>query len=234
MANSKAPFVFFFLAALHSMWDPSSPTRDRTRVPCIGSAESQPLDRQGSPSKAPFFNSHTSWLSPALGAVTCSTSQNSLLSLPASRILISLEFILTEHSVLVFQKGFYILLWALKSRSCPGCPSLSKLFPSMMTSFSFMMVSESSFNLGCLHGYSNFVYTKLTSLGFSKTFSWFLGLNNGLFLALTMLCCDLSLCMSLNPTKIWMPRRQDLCCFKQNLCLIVAGVWECCLIFILM
>ena len=29
--------------------DPNSPTRDRTCTPCTGSAESQPLDRQGSP-----------------------------------------------------------------------------------------------------------------------------------------------------------------------------------------
>ena len=31
------------------MWDLSSPTRDQTCVPCIGSVESYPLDRQGSP-----------------------------------------------------------------------------------------------------------------------------------------------------------------------------------------
>ena len=47
------PFVknllLLFLAAPCSMWDLSSPTRDRTRVPCSGSAESQPLDHQGSP-----------------------------------------------------------------------------------------------------------------------------------------------------------------------------------------
>ena len=30
----------FFLAALHGLWDLSSPTRDRTRAPCIGSVES--------------------------------------------------------------------------------------------------------------------------------------------------------------------------------------------------
>ena len=41
--------LFFFSAALHGVWDLSSPTRDQTRIPCIGSAESQPLDHQGSP-----------------------------------------------------------------------------------------------------------------------------------------------------------------------------------------
>ena len=35
-------------------WDLSSPTRDRTRVPCSRSAESYPLDRQGSPHKSWF------------------------------------------------------------------------------------------------------------------------------------------------------------------------------------
>ena len=41
--------IFFFLAVPRSMWDLSSPTRDRTRAPCSGSAESQPLDCQGIP-----------------------------------------------------------------------------------------------------------------------------------------------------------------------------------------
>ena len=31
------------------MWDLRSPTRDRTHAPCIGSAESKPLDCQVSP-----------------------------------------------------------------------------------------------------------------------------------------------------------------------------------------
>ena len=44
---------FFFFATLHSMWDLSSLTRDWTRAPCTGSAESEPLDRPGSP--LPFF-----------------------------------------------------------------------------------------------------------------------------------------------------------------------------------
>ena len=30
----------YFLAMLHSMWDPSSRTRDQTCAPCIGNAES--------------------------------------------------------------------------------------------------------------------------------------------------------------------------------------------------
>ena len=42
-------FIYLFLAMLHGMPDLSSPTRDRTCVPCIGSAESYQLDHQGSP-----------------------------------------------------------------------------------------------------------------------------------------------------------------------------------------
>ena len=34
------PFFFFLLAALHSMWDVSSLTRDRTCIPCSASTES--------------------------------------------------------------------------------------------------------------------------------------------------------------------------------------------------
>ena len=37
-----------FLATLGNMWDPSSPTRDWTCAPCIGSSQSQPVDHQGS------------------------------------------------------------------------------------------------------------------------------------------------------------------------------------------
>ena len=40
---------FFFFFWPHSVWDLSSPARDRTRVFYIGSMESQPLDGQGSP-----------------------------------------------------------------------------------------------------------------------------------------------------------------------------------------
>ena len=36
-----------FMAALHSLWDPSSPTRDQTHNPCSGSTKSQPLDLWG-------------------------------------------------------------------------------------------------------------------------------------------------------------------------------------------
>ena len=39
----------FILAATHATWDLSSPTRDWTHAPCIGSLESKPLDCQGSP-----------------------------------------------------------------------------------------------------------------------------------------------------------------------------------------
>ena len=41
-------FFFFFLTI--SIQDSSSPTRDWTRTPCSGSAESYPLYQQGSPS----------------------------------------------------------------------------------------------------------------------------------------------------------------------------------------
>ena len=40
--------LFVFSATLHSMWDLSSLTRNRTRAPCIERAESQPLNRQRS------------------------------------------------------------------------------------------------------------------------------------------------------------------------------------------
>ena len=49
------PHLFHFflppcpLAALPSMWDLSSPTRDRTLTPCIGSAKACPLEHQRSP-----------------------------------------------------------------------------------------------------------------------------------------------------------------------------------------
>ena len=42
-------FPFFFFFWQRHMWDPSSPTRDRTCTPRGGSMESQPLDCQGSP-----------------------------------------------------------------------------------------------------------------------------------------------------------------------------------------
>ena len=44
-------------AAPCSIWDISSSTRDRTRAPYIGSAESQPLDHQGIPHVTWFFSS---------------------------------------------------------------------------------------------------------------------------------------------------------------------------------
>ena len=55
-------FFFFFLAMLCGMWDLSSPTRDRTLVPCNGSMESQPLDFQGSQSLEHFCAMHGSGL----------------------------------------------------------------------------------------------------------------------------------------------------------------------------
>ena len=39
----------FLLAALHGKWDLSSSTRDSTHIPCNGSTQFKPLDRQGSP-----------------------------------------------------------------------------------------------------------------------------------------------------------------------------------------
>ena len=45
--------IFLFLggpgAGSCDIWNPSFPTRDRTRAPCSGRAVSQPLDHQGSP-----------------------------------------------------------------------------------------------------------------------------------------------------------------------------------------
>ena len=39
----------------HVMQDLSSPTRDSNLSPCIGSAESSPLDNQGNPSIVQIF-----------------------------------------------------------------------------------------------------------------------------------------------------------------------------------
>ena len=49
--RSQDPFFFFLkcLASPCGTWDLSSPTRDQTRALYIGSVESQPLNRQGSP-----------------------------------------------------------------------------------------------------------------------------------------------------------------------------------------
>ena len=52
---TPACFIFSFLAMLHSMQAPSSPTRDQTHTSFSGSAESQPLDHQGNPS-TPIWN----------------------------------------------------------------------------------------------------------------------------------------------------------------------------------
>ena len=42
-------YSFFFFATLHSMWNFSYSTRNRTHTLRIGSTEFQPLDHQGSP-----------------------------------------------------------------------------------------------------------------------------------------------------------------------------------------
>ena len=47
--NTEFCFFFFFFAAVCSMRDLSSLTRDRTHAPCTGSTESQPQAHQGSP-----------------------------------------------------------------------------------------------------------------------------------------------------------------------------------------
>lgn len=44
----------YFFAASCSMRDLSFPARDQTRIPCSGSAESQPLHHQGSPCTSVF------------------------------------------------------------------------------------------------------------------------------------------------------------------------------------
>ena len=46
--------LFIYLAVLQGTWDLSSLTRDWTGAPCSRSAESIPLDHQGSPSTSPF------------------------------------------------------------------------------------------------------------------------------------------------------------------------------------
>ena len=48
-------FIFYFMIALHSIWDPSVLTRDHTHSPCIKSPESQPLDHQRHP---PLLQNH--------------------------------------------------------------------------------------------------------------------------------------------------------------------------------
>ena len=55
-------FIFYFLAVPHSMWGLRSSTRDQTCIPCFGSAEAKPLDRQRSPQKSIFqFSSLANW-----------------------------------------------------------------------------------------------------------------------------------------------------------------------------
>ena len=50
MSGRGSLFYFCF----RGMWDLSFPTRDENCAPCGGSAESQPLARQGSPQNAHF------------------------------------------------------------------------------------------------------------------------------------------------------------------------------------
>ena len=54
MCESCGFFFFFFLAAPRGMQNLSSLIRDQTHAPCRGSAESSPLDHQGSPSCCGF------------------------------------------------------------------------------------------------------------------------------------------------------------------------------------
>ena len=60
---------FNFLAMLHSMWDLSSPTRDQSCVPCIGSTQSQPLDCQGSPGGYVFLRQYAGSFFPGMGVL---------------------------------------------------------------------------------------------------------------------------------------------------------------------
>ena len=60
--------LLFFVVVGHAvMWDPSSLSRDQTRAPCSGSAESQPLDHQGSPRNLLKWASCVSFWSPLPG-----------------------------------------------------------------------------------------------------------------------------------------------------------------------
>ena len=51
-------FFFSFLATLFSMWDLSSPTRNHTHAPYVGSGESSPADRQGIPTTVSLIATH--------------------------------------------------------------------------------------------------------------------------------------------------------------------------------
>ena len=51
----------YFLTILHVMWDLSSPIRDWTCAPCIGTVESEPPDGQWNSSTAIFLLSQVGW-----------------------------------------------------------------------------------------------------------------------------------------------------------------------------
>lgn len=48
MAKALLYFIYLYLAPPRVMWNP---TRDQTHAPRSGKAESEPVDRQGSPQK---------------------------------------------------------------------------------------------------------------------------------------------------------------------------------------
>ena len=93
---------FFFLAVPHGMWHLSSPTSDRTHTPCTGSAESSPLDRQGS--SQPPRRALTHHFEHLLSILQCTGSSNFR---PVSTVQHHfLEFLAISHhsSVVPFYK----------------------------------------------------------------------------------------------------------------------------------
>ena len=88
--------IYIFLAVPNNIWDLSSLTRDRTLVPCIGSAESYPLDHQG--------NSWAMFLISEAAPQSCCHSQRWIL------FCLSLGFLF--RSQLWIQKAFtWLLCW---------------------------------------------------------------------------------------------------------------------------
>ena len=125
-----------FLAMLHSMQAPSSPTRDQAHTSYNGSAESQPLDLQGNPS-TPIWNGlrrhsyllliplccfhclplvHSTWKVKVLVAAFFAT-----LWTAACQALLSVEFFRQEYwSGLPFPSPGYLPDLRIK----PGSPAL--------------------------------------------------------------------------------------------------------------
>ena len=79
---------FLFLALVLGLWDLSSPTRDQTQAPCVGSLESEPLATREVPAVAfSRRNSHhmkftilqRTWLIPSQYPATATSAQTSFL-----------------------------------------------------------------------------------------------------------------------------------------------------------